>query len=90
MLENVENVFEVFINMNLQFIYNLYLVRLQSEIIPMLLSDVANVDHMRRRLHKSRYMVSNAHKLIGSINIPPTPKNVSSGVLEPCNNCRTT
>ena len=56
----------------------------------MLLSDVGNVDHMRRRLHKGRYNLLNVHKLIGSINIPPTPENASSGVLEPCNNCRTT
>ena len=90
MLENVENVFETFINMNLQFIYNLSLVRLQSGITPMLLSDVENVDHMRRRLYKGQYNLLNVHKLIGSINIPPTPENVSGGLLGACNNCRTT
>ena len=55
-----------------------------------LLSDVENIDHMRRRLYKGRYNLLNVHKLIGSINIYPSPENASGGVLEPCNNCRIT
>ena len=56
----------------------------------MLLSDVENVNHMRRSLHKGRYNLLNVNKLISSINIYPSPENASGGVLEPCNNCRTT
>ena len=74
----------------LQFISCLVTIRNNTYQYTMLLSDVENVDYMRRRLYKSRYMVSNAYKLIGRVNIPPTPENVSGGVLEPCNNCRTT
>ena len=74
----------------LQFVSCSVIIRKNTYRYTMLLSDVEHVDHMRRRLHKRRYMVSNAHKLIGRVNIPPTPKNASSGVLGACNNCRTT
>ena len=56
----------------------------------MLLSDVGNVDHIRQCVHKRWYIVLNVHKLSGSINILLPPKNVSSGLLGACNNCRTT
>ena len=74
----------------LQFISCSVTIRNNTYRYTMFLSNVENVDHMRRRLHKSRYMVSNAHKLIGRVNIPPTPENVSGGLLGACNNCRTT
>ena len=74
----------------LQFISCLVTIRNNTYKYTMLLSDVEHVDHIQRRLHKSRYMVSNAHKSGGRIKIAAPPKNVSGGVLEPCNNCRTT
>ena len=74
----------------LQFISCSVIIRNNTYRYTMLLSDVGHVDHMRRRLHKSLYIISNVHKLIGRVNIPPTPENASGGVLEPCNNCRTT
>ena len=74
----------------LQFISCSVIIRNNTYKYTMLLSNAANVDYMRRRLHKSLYIVLNVHKLIGSINIPPTPKNASSGLLGACNNCRIT
>ena len=74
----------------LQFISCSVIIRNNTYRYTMFLSDVENVDHMRRRLHKRRYNLLNVNNLIGSINIPLTPKNASGGVLEPCNNCRTT
>ena len=74
----------------LQFISCSVIIRKNTYQYTMFLSDVEHVDHMRRRLYKGRYNLLNVHKLIGSINIPPTPENVSGGLLEPCNNCRTT
>ena len=74
----------------LQFISCSFTIRNNTYRYTMLLSNAENIDHMRRRLHKRWYMVSNAHKLISSINIYPSPENVSDGLLEPCNNCRTT
>ena len=47
----------------------------------MLLSDVENVDYMRWRLYKGRYNLLNVHKSGGRINIPPTPKNASGGLV---------
>ena len=74
----------------LQFVSCLVIIRNNTYRYTMLLSDVEHVDHMRRRLHKGRYNLLNVHKLIGSINIPPTPENASGGLLRACNNCRTT
>ena len=74
----------------LQFISCSVTIRNNTYRYTMFLSNVEHVDHMRRCLHKGRYNLLNVHKLIGSINIPPTPENASSGVLEPCNNCRIT
>ena len=74
----------------LQFISCSVTIRNNTYQYTMLLSDVEHVDHMRRRLHKGRYNLLNVHKLISSISIYPTPENASSGVLEPCNNCRIT
>ena len=74
----------------LQFISCSVIIRNNTYRYTMLLSDVEHVDHMRRRLHKGRYNLLNVNKLIGSINIPPTPENASSGLLGACNNCRIT
>lgn len=74
----------------LQFISCSVTIRKNTYKYTMLLSDVGHVDHIRRRLHKSLYIVLNVHKSGGRISIPPTPGNVSDGVLEPCNNCRIT
>ena len=74
----------------LQFISCPVIIRKNTYRYTMFLSDVEHVDHMRWRLHKGRYNLLNVHKLIGSINIPPTPENVSGGLLGACNNCRTT
>ena len=74
----------------LQFISCSVTIRNNTYKYTMLLSDVEHVDHIQRRLHKSRYMVSNAHKSGGRIKIAAPPKNVSGGLLGACNNCRTT
>ena len=74
----------------LQFVSCSFTIRKNTYQYTMLLSDVEHVDHMRRRLHKRRYNLLNVYKCHGHINIPPTPENASSGLLEPCNNCRTT
>ena len=74
----------------LQFISCSVIIRKNTYQYTMLLSDVEHVDHMRRRLYKGRYNLLNVNKSHGRINIPPTPENVSGGLLEPCNNCRTT
>ena len=65
----------------LQFVSCLVIIRNNTYKYTMLLSDVEHVDHMRRRLHKRWYIVSDVHKLIGSISIYPFPENASSGVL---------
>ena len=74
----------------LQFISCSVIIRNNTYKYTMLLSNAANVDYMWRRLHKHWYIVLNVHKLIDSINIYPSPQNVFSGLLEPCNNCRIT
>ena len=74
----------------LQFVSCLVIIRNNTYRYTMLLSNVEHVDHMRRRLYKGRYNLLNVNKSIGSINIPPTPENVSGGLLRACNNCRTT
>ena len=74
----------------LQFISCSVIIRNNTYRYTMLLSDVEHVDHMRRRLYKGRYNLLNVHKHRGRVNIPPTPKNASEGVLGACNNCRTT
>ena len=74
----------------LQFVSCSVIIRNNTYQYTMLLSDVEHVDHMRRRLHKGRYNLLNVHKHRGRVNIPPTPKNASEGVLGACNNCRTT
>ena len=74
----------------LQFISCSVTIRNNTYRYTMLLSDVGNVDHMRRRLHKRRYNLLNVHKYHGRVNIPPSPENASGGLLGACNNCRTT
>ena len=74
----------------LQFVSCSVIIRNNTYQYTMLLSDVRNVDHMRRRLHKRRYNLLNVNKSHGHINIPPTPENASGGLLGACNNCRTT
>ena len=74
----------------LQFISCSVIIRKNTYRCTMFLSDVGHVDYIRRRLHKGRYMVSNAHKLIRRVNIPPAPENASGGLLAACNNCRVT
>ena len=74
----------------LQFISCLVIIRNNTYKYTMLLSDVENVTAYNRCLHKRWYIVSNAYKLISSINIYPSPENASSGLLGACNNCRTT
>lgn len=74
----------------LQFISCLVIIRNKTYKYTMLLSDVENVDHMQRHLHKRWYIVSDVHKSGGRIKIAVPSENASSGVLEPCNNCRVT
>ena len=74
----------------LQFVSCLVIIRNNTYRYTMFLSDVEHVNHKRRRLHKRWYNLLNMHKRFRRVNIPPTPKNTSSGVLEPCNNCRIT
>ena len=74
----------------LQFISCLVTIRKNTYRYTMILSDVEHVDHMRWRLHKEWYNLLNMHKYHGHINISPSPENASSGLLEPCNNCRIT
>ena len=74
----------------LQFVSCSVIIRNNTYRYTMLLSDVGNVDYMRRRLHKRRYNLLNVHKLISSINILLPPENASGGLLGACNNCRTT
>ena len=74
----------------LQFISCSFTIRNNTYRYTMLLSDVENIDHMRQCLHKRWYIVLNVHKHRGRINILPTPKNVSDGLLGACNNCRIT
>ena len=74
----------------LQFISCSVIIRNNTYRYTMFLSDVEHVASYSRCLHKRWYIVSNAHKLIGRVNIPPTPENVSGGLLGACNNCRTT
>ena len=84
MLESFTIMLDSFINMNLQFISCPVIIRNNTYKYTMLLSDVENVDYMRRRLHKHWYIVLNVHKL----NILLPPENVSGGLLGACNNCR--
>ena len=74
----------------LQFISCLVIIRNNTYKYTMILSDVEHVDHMRRRLHKRWYIVSDVHKSIGSINILLPLENASGGLIGACNNCRTT
>ena len=87
---NTWNVHKHEFTIYLQFISCSIIIRNNTYKYTMLLSDVENVDYMRRRLHKRRYNLLNVHKLIGSISIYPSPENVSGGLLRGCNNCRTT
>ena len=74
----------------LQIISCLVIIRNNTYRYTMFLSDVENIASYNRCLHKCWYNLLNAYKLISSINIYPSPENVSSGLLRACNNCRIT
>lgn len=74
----------------LQFVSCLVIIRNNTYRYTMFLSDGANINYMRRRLHKRWYNLLNVHKCRGRVNILLPSENASSGLLGACNNCRTT
>ena len=63
----------------LQFISCLVIIRNNTYKYTMLLSDVEKLTDIQKRLHKRWYIVSNAYKLISSINIYPSLKTSLAG-----------